>query len=154
LPQAGRSELRYTMKLNAYFFAVLAAIIMGTAPLFGRLGLVHVEPLIGLGIRLFVASSILLVYFFVTGQIQHFFSLPATAVGFFALEGLFAALLGHLFYFYALKSGEISKVVPIVTSAPLVAVLWGIFFLGESLNAFKILGIMLVVGGIILLRFA
>ncbi len=71
---------------------------------------------------------------------------------FLALDGISAALLGQLFYYYALKSGEASIVVPLVASFPVFTSIIAFFFLGERLTAMKASGLVLVVLGVILLR--
>jgi uncharacterized membrane protein len=51
-------------------------------------------------------------------------------------------------YLVALKSGELSYVYPIFSSAFVFVTLISIFTLKEKVNAFRILGILLVVAGI------
>ena len=71
---------------------------------------------------------------------------------FIILSGMFSGLLGQWTYYKALKYAEASRVVPIVGGYPLVAFALAVLLLGESITAQKLCGVMLVVGGIVLLR--
>jgi len=51
-------------------------------------------------------------------------------LGHIALEGIFAALLGQLFYYYVLKSGEASVAVPIIATFPLFTFIIATIFFG------------------------
>ena len=64
-----------------------------------------------------------------------------------------ASLLGQLAYYYALKNSEASKVVPVSSSFPLITLALAFLFLNESITLKKILGTMLVILGIILIRY-
>jgi len=63
-----------------------------------------------------------------------------------------ASILGQIFFYNALKTGEASKVVPIAGIYPLVAFLVGIIFLGESFTLMKATGVTFVILGLFLLR--
>jgi uncharacterized membrane protein len=67
-------------------------------------------------------------------------------------SGLLAGAGGMIFFYLALHAGDISKVKPIAfTVAPTTAVLLGWFFLGESMTAQKIVGVLLVIAGVLVL---
>ena len=56
-------------------------------------------------------------------------------------------------YFYALKLGEVSRVIPILSTTPIFTAILAFFFLGEIFNAYKYAGIILIVAGAILIEF-
>ncbi|MCK5567894.1 MAG: EamA family transporter [Actinomycetia bacterium] len=62
-------------------------------------------------------------------------------------------MIGHFAYYYALRLGETSKVVPIATAYSLITVLAAAIFLSEKITLIKGAGIVLILGGVILLRF-
>jgi len=66
--------------------------------------------------------------------------------------GILASILGQIFFYNALKQGEISKMVPIAATYPLVSFLLGLLFFGESFTILKGLGIGFVILGVFLLR--
>ena len=108
---------------NAFLMATLAMLFWGLAPIFGKLGLSSVNPLVALTIRSLVISAILLVIAMGTGQWKSLLQVAPREVTFLALEGICAALLGQLAYYYALKLGDVSRVAPVVAAFPIVAML-------------------------------
>ena len=138
-------------KMNIYLFAFLAMVFWGLAPVFGKIGLTKVSPLIGLYVRTFVVAAILLVYGVLSGQIKNLTYVGRTDILYLAGEAVFASLLGHLAYFFALKSGAASRVVPFIAAYPLVTFLVGVSFLGEKLTLMKGAGAGLVVLGLLFL---
>lgn len=142
------------MSAKVFIFALIAAFFWGIAPIFGKLGLVKTEdPTVALAFRSFVISIILLVWAGVTTNIGQLVSLATSKSGMFiAAEGIMASLLGHLAYYYAIKSGDVSKAVPITSSFPLFAVVVAILFLGEKLSITSVIGALLIVAGIILIK--
>lgn len=138
--------------LNYYIFALLTAFFFGLAPIFSKLGLEGVNPALALGIRSFVISGIMLGWLLLNNDLMSLSNINTTNWIFIALEGICAALLGQLFYYYALKSGEASVVVPIVASFPLFTFIIATLFLGDKVSLSKIGGIAFIVMGVILLR--
>lgn len=72
---------------------------------------------------------------------------------FIAVEGICAALLGQLFYYYALKSGDASMVVPLIASFPLFTFIIASIFLGDKVTLTKLLGLALIILGVVVIRF-
>ena len=140
-------------KLYPYILAVITLIFWGIAPIFGKLGLSKISPLLGLAIRSFVISIILLIIVFATGTYKEFSAITLKGFSFIALEGIFASLIGHFAYYYALKLGETSNIVPITSAFPVITVILAIFLLSEKMTIFKGGGMMLIIAGIILMRF-
>ena len=137
---------------HAYLMAVLAMLFWGLAPIFGKLGLASVNPLSALTIRSLVISAILLVIAVWTGQWKSMLQIAPREASFLALEGICAALLGQLAYYYALKFGDVSQVTPVVAAFPVVALLLAFAVLGEQITATKIVAAILITTGIVLLR--
>lgn len=137
--------------MNYFIFALLAAFFFGLAPIFGKLGLESIDPALALTIRSFVISGIMLGWLLFNRDV-----IPLTQVSMntwilIAAEGICAALIGQLFYYYALKGGQPSAVVPIVATFPLFAFLLATAFLGDKVTITKVGGLLFVIVGIILL---
>ena len=75
---------------------------------------------------------------------------PAAVNLFGVLSGA-ALALGLLFYYLALEGGQVSVVVPLTATYPVVAALLGVGVLGERPSASQWLGVALVIAGVILL---
>lgn len=138
---------------NAYLFAGVAMLFWAIAPIFGKLGLNGMQPLAALTIRSLVISAILLIAVTAAGQWGSVTSVTTKNAVYIALEGICAALLGQLAYYYALKFGEVGRVSPIVAAFPLVALFFAILFLGEKLTLYKVVAALLIVSGIALLKY-
>ncbi len=125
---------------------------MGLAPIFGKFGLKNVDPAVALSIRSFFISAIMLGWLMLNRDINPVNNISLGGWIFIALEGLCAALLGQLFYYYALKSGDASMVVPLIASFPLFTFIIASIFLGDKVTLTKIAGLGLIILGVVLVR--
>lgn len=139
--------------LNAYLLAGIAMVFWGIAPIFGKLGLGATQPLAALTIRSVIISLLLLITVTIKDQWGLVAEVTTKNAMYIALEGICAALLGQLAYYYALQLGEVGRVSPIVAAFPLVALMLGIVFLGEKISIAKIIASILIVSGVTLLRY-
>ena len=139
--------------INAYLLAGIAMVLWGVAPIFGKLGLGGMHPLAALTIRSVMTSIILLITVTALGKWGNVMGVAAKDAIYIMLEGVFAALLGQLAYYYALKYGEVGRVAPIVAAFPLVVLVLGAMFLGEELTLTKVIAATLIFSGIVLLKF-
>jgi transporter family protein len=138
--------------MNAYVFALIGLIFWGIAPIFGKIGLVEVAPGLALFIRSSIITAILLAWLLISGQAPCLAGVAPRSWLFIGLEGICAALLGHLAYYYALKWGEVSLVSPVIAAFPVVTVLLAFLLLGEKFTPGKLVGALLIVLGIIVLN--
>ncbi|GAB6065030.1 EamA family transporter [Aquifex pyrophilus] len=139
--------------LKAVMYALLSALIWGSAPILFKLGLKgDIPPLAGIFIHNLTATIFALILLLLLRENP--FSYPYKEVLTVALGGFVSGFLGLLVYYKAVKVGEVSIVAPIASSSPLFSVLFAVIFLGESFSLVKLLGTLLVVSGIILLTTA
>jgi len=110
------------------------------------------SPLVAVTVRSVAISIILVIAVIFTGEISKIPKIDSKSLAYIAIGGILAGLLGQMLYFFALKSGESSRVVPVAGTYPLVAAILAIVLLGETITAQKILGIVLIIGGIILVK--
>lgn len=139
--------------MRAFYFAIMTGIIWGIVPVLEKLGLTRIAPLAGLLIRscgVIIGASILAI--FNNNALRTAIKAEPRTLFFLVLGGLMASIVGQIFFYNALKTGEASKVVPIAGTYPLISFLLGIIFLGESLTLAKVSGVMLVILGLFLLR--
>ncbi len=138
--------------MNYYIFALITAFLFGLAPIFGKLGLEGVNPALALCIRSFIISGIMRGWLLLNRDVSPLVDVSMTSWGLIALEGICAALLGQLFYYYALKSGEPSVVVPLIAVFPIFTFIIATIFLGDKISLSKVGGVLCIVFGVILLR--
>ena len=141
------------MQSKTLLFALAASFFWGLGPIFAKMGLTRTDPTVALAFRSFVIGFILLFWAIATGHFGDVCSLATSKAGLLiAAEGICASLLGHLAFYYAIKSGEVSRMVPVVSSFPLITVILAILFLSEKLTPTKSIGAMLVVAGVVVIK--
>jgi transporter family protein len=141
------------MQSKAFLFALITSFFWGLAPILGKIGLVKADPTTALTFRSFVISFILLFWAAATGNLKDIYTLAIGRAGIFiAAEGICASLLGHLAYYYAIKYGDASKLVPVTASFPLIAMILAILFLSEKLTLTKVIGAILIISGVIIIK--
>jgi transporter family protein len=140
--------------MTSFLWALLAASCWGFAPLFEKAGLRGAsDPVAGVLIRsVGVALGALAILPIAPHVGRAAATLPAKQWMYLLAGGIMASVLGQICFYQALKTGEISRVVPVGASYPVLACLLGIIFLHEPVSASKLAGIGLVVIGTYLLR--
>ncbi|MBM3248081.1 MAG: hypothetical protein FJZ10_01475 [Candidatus Omnitrophica bacterium] len=139
--------------MTAFHWALLTAFFWGAAPLFEKFGISKIEPFSGLILRcLGVVLGLILVIIFRTQSIKEALAAKPQTVIFIMLGGILASVVGQMFFYRALKLGELSKVVPVAAGYPIISFILGVIFLSEKVTLAKISGVSLVILGVVLLR--
>lgn len=138
--------------MKPQLFALLTAACWGIGGFFEKKGL-HLgdlTPHVGITIRTFIA-------FLVLGTISFSQWKTIPAAGWKPLTmmviggGVVAGSLGMLFFYMAIKSAPLGKVMPIAFTSPLFGALMGVVFGSEPMTLKNIAGMVMTVGGIFLL---
>jgi len=138
--------------MEAYLLALLAAFIWGFVPFLEKVGLSSVHPTAAYLIR---SSGVFLGVVAVVTFTPHASSLGKVGIKsivFLVLAGVLAGFVAQIVFYKALKAGEISRIVPIASCAPLFTFFLGWLFLGEEVTLSRAIGILFVFGGLFLLR--
>lgn len=138
--------------MNAFTWALLAAVCWGMAPLLEKIGLKQVAPLAGLfyrSIGVLIGLVVLCLFLVKPQQIK---AVDGRSALLLIGGGLLASFLGQICFYNSLKLGEVSRMVPVSGSYPLLAFLLGVLLLGEALTPLKAAGALLIVGGLWLLK--
>jgi len=139
--------------MKGFYFAILAAIVWGIAPIVEKIGLKNIEPLSGVLVRsLGIIIGAVIMSVLNVGILKTALKADPKTMVFLFTGGILASILGQIFFYSALKHGEVSKMVPIAATYPLVSFLLGLLFFGESFTVVKGLGIGFVILGVFLLR--
>jgi transporter family protein len=69
-----------------------------------------------------------------------------------ATEGILASLIGHFAYYWAQKTGDLSRVVPVAAAAPLITVLLAWMVLSETPHWRHGVGAALIFAGAALIK--
>ncbi len=134
--------------LSGEVIALLSSFIYAAAFISFRRGLRNASPLTGVLVTSAVASSLLLGVAFFLGTLQTSSLKP---VLWFMLAGCLGPGMGHLASYTAIQRIGASRTSPVQASAPIWAVFFAAFFLGEKPGVAVVLGTLSIVGGVALI---
>lgn len=141
--------------MTAFQLAAIAALVWGSAAFCEKMGLAGagVDPLMGLWIRsVGVAVGGAALTFFIPQFGQKFAAMGWRGGAWLFGGGIVASIIGQIFFYKALKIGDIGRVASVGGSWPLVAFILSMLFLGEAPTVRKVLGVLLVFSGVSLLK--
>lgn len=133
-------------------FALLSAVAASFVAIFGKLGLEGIDTNTATAIRAVIMALFLVGLIIIQGKLKDVKPIleNSRALGYIVLSG-FAGAISWLFYFFAIKIGEVSKVVPIDRLSVVFALLLALFILGEKISIKSGIGAaLIVVGGILI----
>ncbi|MBS0848600.1 EamA family transporter [Citrobacter sp. JGM124] len=130
------------------FYALLSAASAALVAIFGKIGLQHLDANTATAIRAIVMALFLVGVVVIQGKLNLVSTVFADkkALLFIVLSGV-AGALSWLFYFMAIKSGEVSKVAPIDKLSVVFAVVLAVILFGEKVSLIAGIGIALITGG-------
>jgi bacterial/archaeal transporter family protein len=134
--------------MNAFWLAITTAVIWGFVPLIEKIGLAKIDPMVGLFYRSIgvLLGFVILVFFMV--KPDELKSVDLRSALLVMTGGFLASFVAQILFYQALKIGDMSWIVPISGSYPLIAFLLGVFILGESVTPVKIAGAFLIILGL------
>lgn len=139
--------------MSPFGWAALAALCWGVAPLVEKTGLRTSEPVVGVMIRAIGMLVGLVLLLLVSPRAwERLQEVPIRGWLWLGSGGFLASVIGQIFFYRALKGGEVSRVVPVGAAYPVIAFLLSLWLFREPLTASKALGVGFVVVGAILLR--
>jgi transporter family protein len=133
-------------------FALLAAVSAAFVAIFGKLGLKTIDSTLGTTIRSIVMALFLILTSLLLGKWKHFTwtSLSSKDWWLIVLAGI-AGALSWLFYFFALKNGDATKVAALDRLSILFVIILAAIFLSEGLTWKSLLGATCMAIGAILI---
>ncbi|MBI4052327.1 MAG: EamA family transporter [Elusimicrobia bacterium] len=137
------------MSNTAFVFSLLAIFCWALGALFDKFAVLHLSPTTTFFARFYLIFVLIFPFLILQWDRtrQSFLQLDRN-VPLFVLGSVVFTMAGLYFYYHALSGSEASKVVPLCSTYPLVAFLMALVFLGETFTLNKLLGTLLVVGGI------
>ena len=131
---------------------MIAVLFWGGASFVDKMALSgKLSPALGVSVRAMFVAALVLPYFIMQLVNGEAAKVAARSYGWVALSGLLASLLGQWALYSALKNDEVSRVVPLCSTYPIVAAVLGFAVRGEAITLPKMAGIVMVTGGIVLL---
>lgn len=146
------------MKRMWLIFAILSAVFAAATAILAKIGIDGVDSNLATAIRTVVVVIMAWIVVFVSHRIGHpSQSLTAMIGSISSRSWLFLILSGiatgasWLCYFYAIKNGDVSKVVPIDKCSLVLTIIFAVIFLGESFTWKTIIGSILLLAGSIIM---
>ena len=135
-------------------FAILSAVFAAATAILAKIGIEDIDSTLATAIRTVVVVLMAWLMVFVTHTAGHqgeslmttIQSIPHRSWLFLILSGL-ATGTSWLCYFYALKVGEASKVVPVDKCSLVLTILFAVIFLGEVFTWKTAVGCLLLLAG-------
>ncbi|WP_033570077.1 EamA family transporter [Dickeya undicola] len=132
-------------------YALLSALCASLVALFGKIGLQQLDANTATAIRAVIMALFLVGVVVAQGKTSLFADVLSNhkAMLFIVLSGL-AGALSWLFYFMALKSGNVAQVAPIDKLSVVFAVILAALLLGEKVSLLAGVGVALISAGALL----
>ncbi|MCF6153587.1 MAG: hypothetical protein E3K38_15145 [Candidatus Kuenenia stuttgartiensis] len=138
--------------MEAFFLALLAAFIWGSVPFLEKIGLSTVEPTAAYLIRCFGVLIGVVITISFTPTFPSLEKIGMKSIVLLVLAGILAGFVAQMVFYKALKTGDISKIVPITSCYPLFTFILGWIFLDEKITISRAIGVLLILTGIFLLK--
>ena len=127
-------------------FAILSAVFAAATAILAKIGIEGVDSNLATAIRTIVVLVMAWVMVFLTNSAGGISSISTRSWIFLILSGL-ATGASWLCYFYAIKIGDVSKVVPIDKCSLVLTIIFAVIFLGEALTWKTVVGSILLLAG-------
>ncbi|MDW7785945.1 EamA family transporter [Morganella morganii] len=129
-------------------YALLSAISAAMVAVFGKMGLQHLDANTATAIRAVIMALFLVGMVVVQGKLNLISEIIENrkALFFIALSGI-AGALSWLFYFMAIKNGQVSQVAPIDKLSVVFAVIFAVILFGEKISMIAAGGVALITVG-------
>lgn len=132
------------------FFAILSMIFAGLTSVIAKLGLKNVSGDIGLAVRTCFVFILIWMNIFAFSSLKDFNHLTSKDISFLGLSGLTTSI-SWIFYYKAIKIGNVSEVALIDKASILITLLLSILVLNEAFTWKIALGSLLIFGGLMVL---
>lgn len=127
-------------------FAILSAVFAAATAILAKIGIEGVDSNLATAIRTAVVLLMAWMVVFITHGQTGLSSISPRNWLFLILSGL-ATGASWLCYFYAIKHGDVSKVVPIDKCSLVLTIIFAALFLGEAFTWKTLIGSLLLLGG-------
>ena len=134
------------------FYALLSALSAAFVSIFGKIGLKGLDTNAATAVRAIIMAIFLITIVIMQGKLSNVADIlnDRKSLLFIIFSGI-AGALSWLFYFLALKEGQVSQVAPIDKMSVVFAVILAVIIFGESVSLIHAIAIALIaVGGLIL----
>ena len=130
--------------------ALMSAVMAGVSAVVAKVGLKNVDSSAGFAVQSVVIMVLSWLYVSLTRGGTSLARLELRDFGFLALSGLISTA-AYLFYFGAVKAGDVSRVAPLDSLSLVFSIVFAVLFISEKLNPPVILGAGLMAAGALII---
>lgn len=134
-------------------YAIFSTIFASLTSILGKFGVSNIDSNLGTAIRTIVILIISWLIVFVTGEYKEIRTINRKELIFILLSGASTGA-SWLCYYYAIKYGIVSLVIPIDKLSILVSIIFSYIVFKEKLNIRELIGLILIVTGTIVMAVA
>ncbi len=145
-----KKSIDVTEKRTWILYAVLSAVFAALTSILGKIGIDDVESNLGTSIRVFVVLIMAWIIVFAKGKQKQLRKIDKKELTFICLSGI-ATGASWLCYYYAIKNGIVSVVVPIDKLSIIVSIAFSYFVFKEKLTKKSFIGLCLMVIGTLIM---
>lgn len=140
--------------MDWFTYAVLTSVLWGCIPVLEKTGIQAMDNLFAAAVLRAsgAISGAVLIPIFSPSAFKAIVTASPKAIICLMAAGFLGSFVGQLTNLNALKLGEVTKVVPVTASWPLLAMLAAFIILGEPVTVKKVCAVLLVTSGIVLAR--
>lgn len=135
---------------NWLLFALLSMLFAGLTSVIAKFGLKDISADLGLVVRTTVVFALVLLNFLAWQKVKEVSALTWQTIGFLAISGI-TTTLSWIFYYKAIKIGNVSDVALIDKGSIVITLLLSFTLLREPVTPKIIFGGLLVVAGLVVL---
>lgn len=128
-------------------YALLSMSFAGVTAVIAKIGLSHITGELGLTVRTVFVSIFVFLFAAFMVPIEQFRTIRWHNIWWLAASGA-ATALSWIFYYKAIKIGDVSKVALIDKGSVVVAIILSVMFLGETLTWSMAIGSALIIAGV------
>lgn len=139
--------------LNLYLSLIITVSIIGSLPILEKITLAKMNVTQMIFYRSLSQTLILGIIVLFGASSLSTGTIPVKYTAYALLQGV-AVTVMLFFYLSAIKTTDVSLVYPIISAAPLITYILAVAILNEPLNVLRMLGVVLVVGGVILILYS
>ncbi|HBA59735.1 MAG TPA: hypothetical protein DCZ92_02710 [Elusimicrobia bacterium] len=137
------------MAISTIIFLLLTVVCWGLGAFFDKASLKHMDPT-----GAFYVRTLFMVIIFIPLALWKYLPTKQALLGsdklgpLLVMASVLVSMGGVFFYLKALSGGEASRIVPLTSTYPFVTFVMAVLFLGDNITPYKLLGTLLVSGGI------
>ena len=139
--------------MSSFALALVAALFWGSSSILEKWGLKNADPVAGVVARTLGILVGLIIFMIIAPEVpRRFIQMDGRSKLALMGGGMMASVVAQIFFYRALKYGDVGRVASVGGAWPVFAFLLSVVIFHEPLTRGKLIGVLFVTMGVILLR--